>query len=225
VNLIRFLGCAFVVLAVGALPTLAEAACVSAAAALPAAAVDGARANPAGLLTRFPNGEGAMASEIRNLVTTDPSLVDSMLSLVANANADQRRAIGAGLGQAASICTRPEPQIARQIQESLLKLANPDVVLAFQAVVGDQTAAVGGGAGAGPGGVGGSGTNASGAGTTGGTGSLSPASVSFTNPAFSSGTGAGKQPTQTGTTGTNTSSTTTSTQTFVFTTISSSVSP
>lgn len=165
-----------------------------------------------------------MASEIRNLVTTDPSLVDSMLSLVASANADQRRAIGAGLGQAASICTRPEPQIARQIQESLLKIANPDVVLAFQAVVGDQTAAVGGGAGAGPGGVGGSGTSATGASTTGGNGSLSPASVSFTNPAFSSGTGVGKQPTQIGTTGTTTISTT-STQTFVFTTISSSVSP
>ena len=163
-----------------------------------------------------------MASEIRNLVTTDPSLVDSMLSLVASANEPQRRAIGAGLGQAASICTRPEPQIARQIQESLLKIGNKDVVLAFQAVVGDQTAAVGGGASAGAGGVGGSGTNASGTSTTGGNGSLSPASVSFSNSAFSSGTGVGKQPSQTSGTGTNT---TTSTQTFVFTTISSSVSP
>jgi len=222
--LIRFLGCAFVVLAAASLSTPSDAACISAAAAVPAAAVDGARANPAGLLARFPNGEGALASEIRNLVTTDPSLVDSMLALVGSANADQRRAIGAGLGQAASICARPEPQIARQIQESLLKIANPDVVLAFQAVVGDQTAAVGAGAGAGPGGVGGSGTAAASAGTAGGNGSLSPASLSFTNPAFSSGTGVGKQPTQTGTTGA-TTGTTTSTQTFVFTTISSSVSP
>lgn len=80
-----------------------------------------------------------------------------MAGLAAQANAAQKSALGAGLGQAAGVCIRPDPEAAAAIQETVLKLTDREVLAAFQAVTGDrQTAAVGGGgaAGGGPGGGG-----------------------------------------------------------------------
>lgn len=150
--------------------------------------------SPGDLLSRFPSGGGGMVSEVRNMVATNPGSVDGIGAILGGASAEQRQAIGAGLGQAAGLCTRQEPASARRIQEAVLGMNNSDVSTAFQTVTGDrQTAATGGGGGGGGGaggGGGGGGTGVSGSSTAGGTSPvIPPSTASFANPAltFSSG--------------------------------------
>ncbi len=146
---------------------------------------------PGDLLGRFPNGGGAMVSEVRNMVATNPSSIDGIPAILDAANAEQKRAIGAGLGQATKLCASGEPDSARRIQEAVLKM-NKDVVLSFEVVTGDrQTAATGGGPGGGGGG-GGGGTGISGSSTANGSNSyIAPSTSSFANSgsSFSSGSG------------------------------------
>jgi len=105
---------------------------------------------PDQLLSRFPEGNGALVSEIRNLVATNPANLAAITALAARATPAQKRAIGAGLGQAAGVCSRPNPDAARLIQEAVVRLNDRDILLSFQGVTGDrQTAAVGGAGGTG----------------------------------------------------------------------------
>jgi hypothetical protein len=72
------------------------------------------------------------------------------LNQLANANKDQKSAIGAGLAQAAKIVVRTNPGFATEIQQAILNTKDQDVVLAFAAGAGDRPiGAAGGGAGAG----------------------------------------------------------------------------
>lgn len=196
--------------AVGALLSgSAMAACVSPTAGAPQSAVDRVLASPSALLERFPEGQGGLIAEIRNVVATNPTALAPIAGLIKSANADQRRAIGAGLGQAAAMCARSEPETGRRIQEAILAADSREVSLAFQAVVGDRpTAAVGpGSSSASSGGLGGGGlatqsassstgsspysysspavANTSGTPTTGGS------SVSLTSPTTTVGSGSG----------------------------------
>ncbi|WP_188311952.1 hypothetical protein [Salinarimonas soli] len=129
---------------------------------------------PDQLLSRFPEGGGGLVSEVRNLVATNPANLDAIVALAARGTAAQKRAIGAGLGQAAGICARPDPDTARRIQEATVRLDDREILLAFQAVTGDrQTAAAGGrggGAGGNGGGIGGGGVGGNGVGVGGGGG-------------------------------------------------------
>lgn len=148
----------------------------AACAALPAGAPV---VSPGDLLGRFPSGGGGMVSEVRNMVATNPGSVDGIGAILGAASADQKQAIGAGLGQAAGLCTRQEPDSARRIQEAVLRMNNSDVSTAFQTVTGDrQTAATGGGGGGAGGGGGGGGTGVSGSSTAGGTSPVIPTSTS-----------------------------------------------
>lgn len=132
-------------------PDMALAAC---AAPTPGATLTA----PDQLLSRFPAGEGAMVSEVRNLVATNPANLDAITGLVVRATPAQKRAIGAGLGQAAGLCARPDPDAARRIQEAVIRLDDREMLLAFQVVTGDRATAAaagpGGGAGGGQGGSG-----------------------------------------------------------------------
>lgn len=121
--------------------------------------IAGAVLTPAAdLLTKFPAAGGALVSEVRNLVTTNLDNLGAVMGLVPNASVEQKRAIGAGLGQAAAVCLRTERDSARPIQEAILKLDDRELLLAFQAATGErQTAAIGGGGGASGGGLGGGG--------------------------------------------------------------------
>jgi hypothetical protein len=103
--------------------------------------------NPSELLGKAPNGGPELVSAVRDLVTTDPATLQLILNQLANANKDQKSAIGAGLAQAAKIVVRTNPGFANEIQQAILNTKDQDVVLAFAAGAGDRPiGAAGGGA-------------------------------------------------------------------------------
>lgn len=115
--------------------------------------------NPAELLGKSPNGGPELVSTVRELVTTDPATLQPILNQLANANKDQKSAIGAGLAQAAKIVVRTSPAFATEIQQAILNTKDQDVVLAFAAGAGDRPIGAAGGGGGAPGGASGGQTN------------------------------------------------------------------
>jgi hypothetical protein len=132
----------------------AQAACYNAQQQLSSQTISGFLGNPGQLLQQFPNGGAQLISQVRDLVASDPQTLQPVLQLIANANRDQKSAIGAALAQAARICVRGDQAFAAEIQAAIAQTKDHDVVLAFTSTSGDQpTGAVGGGvAGAGIGG-------------------------------------------------------------------------
>jgi hypothetical protein len=94
-------------------------------------------ANPSALLDQFKDGQGGLASAVRDLLTARPETVEGISSLAKASSADQSRAIGAGLGTAASTCVLSQPQVAQLIQEAVLKTENPDLIASFTSITGD----------------------------------------------------------------------------------------
>jgi hypothetical protein len=92
---------------------------------------------PAALLANFADGGGALSSTIRDLVTIRPETLEGIPSLSQAASGDQNRAIGAGLGTAASICVLSQPATAMDIQAAALKTSNDELVNAFVSITGD----------------------------------------------------------------------------------------
>ena len=93
--------------------------------------------NPESLLNQFKDGQGGLASEIRDMLMTRPETLEGIASLSRASSADQSRAIGAGLGTAASVCVLTQPAFAQQIQEVVLKVENPLLTQAFVSITGD----------------------------------------------------------------------------------------
>jgi len=93
--------------------------------------------NPDALLNQFRDGQGGLASEVRDLLTIRPETLEGMASLAKASSADQSRAIGAGLGTAASVCVLTQPAFAQQIQEVVLKTENPPLIQSFVSITGD----------------------------------------------------------------------------------------
>lgn len=93
--------------------------------------------NPSALLNQFKEGQGGLASEIRDLLTVRPETIEGINSLAKASSADQSRAIGAGLGTAASVCVLTQPAVAQQIQEVVLKTENPALIQSFVSITGD----------------------------------------------------------------------------------------
>ena len=109
--------------------------------------------NPPEVLTRSPKGGAEMVSILRDLVTADAATLQPIISLLPNANKDQKQAIGAAFAQAAKIVVRTNPGLATEIQQAIINTRDQDVVLAFAAGAGDAPiGAAGGGGGAGAGG-------------------------------------------------------------------------
>lgn len=108
--------------------------------------------SPSDLLTQSPNGGPQLVSSVRDLVASDPATLQPILNLLANANKNQKSAIGAGLAQAAKIVVRSNPGLATEIQQAILNTKDQDVVLAFAAGAGDRPIGATGGGGAGAGG-------------------------------------------------------------------------
>jgi hypothetical protein len=149
-------------------------------------------ANPSGLLDQFKDGQGGLASAVRDLLTARPETVEGIGSLAKASSTDQSRAIGAGLGTAASTCVLSQPQVAQLIQEAVLKTENPDLIASFTSITGDiPTEATNGADPTGETSAGG-GPGSTAADARGG-------SASSTEPAVvnQSGPGAASQPTQT----------------------------
>ncbi len=99
-------------------------------------AVDSFKVRPAGLLDRFPNGEGMLSGIIASVVSVDPDgTLDRALDLLRTANFYQRRAIGTGLGRAAQLCQQNgQSEIARRMAEALRRRVDRDATTAFTAV-------------------------------------------------------------------------------------------
>lgn len=96
------------------------------------------------LLAAYAGGGGALASEVRNVVSRDSSAVGRILDLVPSATPAQRVALGTGLGAAATICLRSNATVARQLQQAVLLASSDDVRRGFESVVGDiRTEAIG----------------------------------------------------------------------------------
>lgn len=112
--------------------------------------------DPSRLLSQNPAGGGNLVSAVRDLAVADRATLQPILNLLANASKEQKTAIGSGLAQAARIVVRSNQAYATEIQESIAKTKDQDVVLAYAATAGDQPigagAAGGGAAGGGSGG-------------------------------------------------------------------------
>jgi hypothetical protein len=127
----------------------ATAAVYSSQQALPAQTVQQFLADPAALLTQYPNGGPALIAQVRNLAASDPATLTALVGLLASANSDQATAIGTGLGQVAQMAVRTDQSYANDIQVAVVTSRSDTALASFKAVVGGdiQLAATSGGVG------------------------------------------------------------------------------
>jgi hypothetical protein len=125
--------------------------------------------NPSAILTANPQGGGKLISAIRDLMLADPTALQTVIGLLANANAAQQQAIGMGLGQAAKVLTSTNPAAAAEIQKAVAASGIRLTVEAYQTEVGSEPIGAAGGGGGEAGGAGNAGLSLSNA-TTGGGG-------------------------------------------------------
>lgn len=120
------------------------ASCVPPSAAMSSADISRFLSDPASLLDGSPDGGGKLASIVRRIASSDSSSLAAIGKAIAAANGDQAQSIGAGLGQAATMCKQKNPEVVAEIQEAILASEKRDVLASYQAVVQDTvTTAVG----------------------------------------------------------------------------------
>ena len=119
-------------------------------------------ANPAALLTQYPNGGPQLAEEVYKLAGTDPATLQPLLALLQTADPQQAAAIGQGLGQAADQAVKTDQAYATQIQQGVVGAHNSPALVAFDAAIGGNIQLTAAGPGGGGGGGGEAGTGASG---------------------------------------------------------------
>jgi hypothetical protein len=115
--------------------------------------------NPASLLNG-PNGPRSAAeitNDVRDFVAANPRALAPVIALLkgTDANVDQQKAIGAGLGLAAGVCLRPDPTFAGEIQTELAGTDSVSAKAQYAAVTGNNPLGSIGGFGASSGAVGG----------------------------------------------------------------------
>jgi len=166
---------------------------------LPGATLDAFKANPLALLTTFTSAGLPLSTQTRGLLLSDPTLIDTLITVAKSGNDAQKSAIGAGLAQASRLLARTDPQIAASIQQKVAQSGLDQLITAFIAGSnGIETAATGGGAGGGGGGGagGGSGGPTGGVSASGGSGGTNgggnPGGTSFsTGDGFTGNSAAG----------------------------------
>jgi hypothetical protein len=104
------------------------------------------------LVTTYIGGP-SLSKEVRNLLMSDPTLLDALIDAADDGNDAQQGAIGAGLAQAASDLASSDPQLAQAIQGDVAQNGPSGLTTAF-ASTGTQTASTGGAGGGGGGGGG-----------------------------------------------------------------------
>jgi len=137
------------------------AGCYDANQSLSPAAISSFTSNPGDALSKSPDGGGGLIAQVRDLAASDSATLPVIMGLLKSANDDQKRAIGAGLAQAARICVPKDPGYANQIQVAIADSKDPVLVLAFASAAGNQpigAGAPGGSPGASGGGTAGLGT-------------------------------------------------------------------
>ena len=133
----------------------ASAAVYSTRQALPADTIQKFLADPAALLSQFPNGGPLMITRVRDLAASDPAAADALIGLLKTANSDQSSAIGTALGQVALMAVTTDQVFAVDLQTKIAQSGNTSALVAFGEVVGGDiklTAATGTTGGAGGGG-------------------------------------------------------------------------
>lgn len=129
---------------VGAPGVSFAAACFESPAALASSEVADFQSNPDVILASNTSGGGDLARAVRFMVGTESDTVSALIKLAESASPEQIASIGAGLGQAASICELEYPEISLQIQEAVAASGLPALVSAFNSAVGGEvTAALG----------------------------------------------------------------------------------
>jgi hypothetical protein len=193
----------------------ASAACYAPDQQMSPQAVSDFMSNAAGLLGKPENAKGgsSMIDAIRDLVASNPATLPLVIGLLKSANEDQQKAIGTGLGLAANLCARPDPNFAADISQQLAQSTGNDAAkTTYAAIIGKATGSVAGG---GAGGVSGGSVGGSTTPITNAFGSSSTPTAFTSGGAFTTGTnfftgggaaGAGSVSFTTSTTTTNTAS-------------------
>ena len=122
-------------------------------------------ANPGQLLTQYPVGGTLMIGAVEQLALADPSTFKTLIGLLANANDQQKGAIGEGLTQAAKTEVLTNQTVAADWQQQIAAITDPSFKTAATNALGDvQLGSIGGGnlgsSGGGPTGQGGGGGGA-----------------------------------------------------------------
>ncbi|CAO4152991.1 hypothetical protein [Methylorubrum aminovorans] len=96
---------------------------------------------PEGLLERFPGGDKNLSIIVREIVTADPNAtLDPVIKLLRSANGPQRRAVGAGLGNAARLCNvGSDSSTARRIQEIVRRQNDSALNMGFTSASTERT--------------------------------------------------------------------------------------
>ncbi len=100
------------------------------------------KASPELILEQNPNGGGALAAAIRDIMVADKGQLDAILQLVSKATAAQQEAIGSGLGLARLLYVR-DPDTSNLIQSRVVELANRNLLAGFVVFGGGGVAAIG----------------------------------------------------------------------------------
>lgn len=97
---------------------------------------------------------GELTRNVRDVLSSDKTSLDSLITLMKAANPDQQTAIAQGLAQAAkAYASNNDPAFANQIQLQVAATGLTEVIKAYAAIAGDTgTASAGGGGGFGGGG-------------------------------------------------------------------------
>jgi hypothetical protein len=133
-----FVAVALAILALTATILFARAGCYDPRQQLSGQTVARFTADPRQLLSKYPHGGTQMIAVVRDLVASDPATLPLVLDLTAEGNIEQINSIGAGLGQAALVCSQADQAFAGEIRQMIAAVNNAPLALAFAEVIGDQ---------------------------------------------------------------------------------------
>lgn len=103
--------------------------------------LDQFRLNSAGPISRNPDGGGALAAEIRDILVADKTQLSAILAIVPQGTAAQQEALGSGLGLARLLYIR-DAEFASEIQTRVVELDNRNVLVGFSVFGGGGVAAL-----------------------------------------------------------------------------------
>ncbi|MFZ4125674.1 MAG: hypothetical protein ACOYJ2_06355 [Rickettsiales bacterium] len=92
------------------------------------------RSQPLALLARFPEAGTAMARYVADLVSKQPSIVESIMNIITDATPDQAAAIGAGVARSLRALSETQPEVTASITKSSLSANNPWYKTTFRAI-------------------------------------------------------------------------------------------
>jgi hypothetical protein len=92
------------------------------------------RAQPLALLAKFPSAGNALASYVAKIITKEPPLIDSILSIISDTSPEQASAIGAGLVRGVRAMDGKQAASARAISAKVMKSDNIWLKTTFGAI-------------------------------------------------------------------------------------------